>query len=116
MVDERAPPKILLLFTGVFANGGIQRFNHTLLTALSALDLECDVLSMHDSIQSIGQRDFGPRTTIRGFSGSRWQFSKCAFRTIVGNRYDWVLIGHINLLVFTLLALLLKPFTKARAV
>jgi phosphatidylinositol alpha-1,6-mannosyltransferase len=116
MADERAPPKILLLFTGVFANGGIQRFNHTLLTALSALDLECHVLSMHDSTRSIGQPDFGPRTTIRGFSGSRWHFSTCALRTIIGNRYDWILIGHVNLLVFTFLALALRPFSQARAV
>ncbi|HEY0799372.1 MAG TPA: hypothetical protein VGD54_00905, partial [Steroidobacteraceae bacterium] len=99
-----------MLLTGVFVNGGIQRFNHTLLAALSALDLECDVLSMHDSIKSVGEGNFGPRTRIRGFSGSRWQFSKCAFRNIVGNHYDWILIGHVNLLVFTIVTLLVKPF------
>src|SRR6202035_3337433 len=98
MVDKRAPARVLLLVTGVFVNGGIQRFNHTLLAALSALDLDCDVLSMHDSLQSTAQQDFGTRTRIRGFAGSRWQFSKCAVGSIIGNRYDWILIGHINLL------------------
>jgi phosphatidylinositol alpha-1,6-mannosyltransferase len=116
MADTRAPARILLLVTGVFVNGGIQRFNHTLLAALSALDLECDVLSMHDSLQSTGQSGFGARTSIRGFAGSRWHFSKSAFRSIVGNRYDWILIGHVNLLVFTIAALLLKPFSRTRAV
>jgi phosphatidylinositol alpha-1,6-mannosyltransferase len=116
MVDKRAPARILLLVTGVFVNGGIQRFNHTLLAALSALDLECDVLSMHDSQQTTGQASFGPRTRIRGFSGSRWQFSKCAFGNIMGNRYDWILIGHVNLLVFTIATLLLKPFSGTRTV
>jgi glycosyltransferase involved in cell wall biosynthesis len=114
MVGNRAQAKILMLFTGVFMNGGIQRFNHTLLAALSALDLECDVLSMHDSIESVGQPTFGPRTTIRGCSGSRWEFSKHAFMNIVGNRYDWILIGHVNLLVFTILAMLFRPFSRTR--
>jgi glycosyltransferase involved in cell wall biosynthesis len=116
MVGKRAPARILLLLTGVFVNGGIQRFNHTLLAALSALDLECDVLSMHDSIKSIEQANFGPRTRILGFCGSRWQFSKCALGNIVANRYDWILIGHVNLLVFTIAALLIKPFSQTRAV
>ena len=116
MADERAPARVLLLVTGVFVNGGIQRFNHTFLAALSALDLECDVLSMHDSLQSAAQPGFGTRTRIRGFAGSRWQFSKCAMKCVVGNRYDWILIGHINLLVFTITALLLRPFSRTRTV
>jgi len=116
MATKRASARVLLLVTGVFMKGGIQRFNHTLLAALSALDLECDVLSLHDSFQSAGQHDFGMSTSIRGFSGSRWQFSKCAFKSIMGNRYDWILIGHINLLVFTIAALLIRPFSRTRAV
>ena len=116
MADKRAPARVLLLVTGVFVNGGIQRFNHTLLAALSALDLDCDVLSMHDSLQSTAQQDFGTRTRIRGFAGSRWQFSKCAVRSIIGNRYDWILIGHINLLVFTIVTLLIRPFSRSRSV
>jgi phosphatidylinositol alpha-1,6-mannosyltransferase len=116
MADERAPARVLLLVTGVFVNGGIQRFNHTFLAALSALDLECDVLSMHDSLQSTGHPGFGTRTKIRGFSGSRWQFSKRAFLSIMSNRYDWILIGHINLLVFTIAALLVRPFSRTRTV
>jgi phosphatidylinositol alpha-1,6-mannosyltransferase len=116
MVDKRAPARILLLVTGVFVNGGIQRFNHTLLAALSSLDLECDVLSMHDSVHSSGQPSFGTKTRIRGFSGSRWQFSKCAFLSLMSNRYDWILIGHINLLVFTIATLLVRPLSRTRTV
>lgn len=116
MPDNRAPARVLLLFTGVFPKGGIQRFNHTLLAALSALDLQCDVLSMHDSINLDERSTFGPGTTLQGFSGSRWQFSKCAFGRILGNSYDWILIGHVNLLVFTVAALLLKPLARTRAV
>jgi phosphatidylinositol alpha-1,6-mannosyltransferase len=116
MNGKRAPGRVLLLVTGLFVNGGIQRFNHTLLAALSALDLECDVLSMHDSLQSTAQSGFGTRTSIRGFAGSRWQFSKCAMRSIMANRYDWILIGHINLLVFTIASLLLRPFSRTRSV
>jgi len=116
MADKRAPTRVLLLLTGVFVNGGIQRFNHTLLAALSELDVECEVLSMHDPIHSTAQSIFGSSTRIRGFSGSRWQFLKCALGNILGKRYDWILIGHINLLVFSIAASLLRPFSRTRAV
>lgn len=116
MPANSARARVLLLFTGVFPKGGIQRFNHTLLAALSTLDVECDVISMHDSIRLTGQSTFGSRTTLRGFSGSRLQFLKCAFGRILCNRYDWIVIGHVNLLVFTVAAMLFRPFSRARAV
>jgi len=41
MRSARESPRILLLFTEVFASGGIQRFNQTFLAALSLLNVEC---------------------------------------------------------------------------
>ena len=115
MAGDRRPARMLCLFTGVFANGGIQRFNRTLLTALNDLDVECDVLSMHDSPAPSVDEGWNPRMRIRGFEGSRWEFSKAALRALLRNGYDIVLVGHINFLVFTMAALMLRPWTRTRS-
>lgn len=108
------PARMLLLLTGVFVNGGIQRFNHTLLSALSELDVECDVLSIHDTPAGIGTSGLDRRFNIRGFCGSRRRFSTAAARAMFRTDYDWILIGHINFLVFTMGVLELRPFSRAR--
>jgi glycosyltransferase involved in cell wall biosynthesis len=115
-METRAPARMLLLFTGVFANGGIQRFNQTLLTALSSLDVKCDVLSIHDTSDTIAQNASRQNIRIRGFRGSRSKFSDAALRAILSRRYDWIVIGHVNLLVFAMAALSLKPFSGSRTV
>jgi glycosyltransferase involved in cell wall biosynthesis len=114
MAEKHAPARILLLVTGIFMKGGIQRFNHTLLSALGTLDVECDVLSIHDSPEVHADAAFGAKIRIRGFSGSRMLFSKSAFGKMAFGRYDWILIGHVNLLVFSVASLLFKPLTRCR--
>jgi phosphatidylinositol alpha-1,6-mannosyltransferase len=114
MARDGGPVRMLLLFTGVFANGGIQRFNHTLLNALSALEVECDVLSIHDTPATIGTSGLEQRFRIRGFGGSRRQFSAAALGAMLRNDYDWILIGHINFLVFAISVLQLRPFARTR--
>jgi phosphatidyl-myo-inositol dimannoside synthase len=91
-------PRVLLLFTEVFASGGIQRFNQTLLAALTQLDARCDVLSLHDSKQSIERGTPAGNIHVTGFSGSRWRFSSATIRALLTARYDWMVVGHINLL------------------
>ena len=109
-------PRILLLFTEVFANGGIQRFNKTFLAALTELNARCDVLSMHDSKQSIGGQAPHRNVRVTGFAGSRWEFSRATIRAVWGARYDWIVIGHINLLSMTIAALFTNPFRRPRTV
>jgi phosphatidyl-myo-inositol dimannoside synthase len=103
-------PRLLLLFTEVFANGGIQRFNKTFLAALMELNVRCDVLSMHDSRQSIERQPLHRNVQVTGFCGSRLQFSIATIRAVWGGRYDWVVIGHINLVSLTITALAANPF------
>jgi len=113
MGSVRESRRILLLFTEVFANGGIQRFNQTFLAALALLNVQCDVLSMHDSPDSIARRTPQPNIRVTGFVGNRRKFAAATVRAIWRCRYDWVVIGHINLLSMTMAALAAKPGSQA---
>ena len=65
---------------------------------------------MHDSRQSIERQPLHRNIQVTGFSGSRLQFSIATIRAVWGGRYDWVLIGHINLVSLTITALTANPF------
>ena len=110
----QGPARLLLLFTDVYAHGGIQRFNQTLMNALTTFDVECDVLSIHDSENVGTESPLRPRVRFRGFGGSRARFSLAALRLIITRRYEWVVVGHINLLVFAVVAVVLKHVIRPR--
>lgn len=113
MGPAREPPRMLLLCTEVFANGGIQRFNQTLLAALALLKVRCDVLSVNDTQESIGRVDPQTNIQVTGFAGKRRRFAAAAILAIWRRRYDWVLVGHINLLSMTAVALAARPASPA---
>src|SRR6202035_891492 len=46
MASRGAAQRVLCIFTEVFANGGIQRFNQTMLDACGNLTIDCQVLSL----------------------------------------------------------------------
>jgi phosphatidyl-myo-inositol dimannoside synthase len=95
---------VLFLSTGVFANGGIQRFNQTLLHAFEQLGIRYRVLSLNDSPQAIAKGSKLNGDSITGFNGDRRRFVLAVFAEIMRNRYEWVLIGHVN---FAALAMML---------
>jgi phosphatidyl-myo-inositol dimannoside synthase len=113
MRPARESPRVLLLFTEVFANGGIQRFNQTFLAALAQLNVQCDVLSMHDTQESIARSKPQSNIRVTGFMGNRRKFAAATVHAIWRRRYDWVLIGHINLLSMTVAALSTQPASRA---
>jgi glycosyltransferase involved in cell wall biosynthesis len=116
MASSRPARRILLLFTAVYANGGIQRFNQTFIAAMTSLGVRCDVLSMHDTDASIGSRRLDPSVHAIGFSGSRVRFARAAMRALWSQKYDWVLIGHINLLTLIMAVVTTRPLMRARTV
>ncbi len=91
-------PRILFLFTEVFANGGIQRFNQTILDACECLGIRCSVLSLNDSPESIARHPKRNNVSISGSSGNRRLFALAAAGALLRRRYDYVAIGHINFL------------------
>ena len=115
MAQGQSAPRALLLLTGVFANGGIQRFNQTLAAALSSLDVECDVLSLQDSPSTVRNPSLWNGVHIRGFAGDRVRFSLAAMRFLWKGRYDWLVIGHINFVVLAGILMVFQPFTRTRA-
>lgn len=91
--------RVLLLLSQVFANGGVQRFNRTLLAAIETLGCECDVYSLaddeaaHDKWQ---QENSGLH--VRTFGGSKPRFALAVIRAVASGRYDDVIIGHVHFL------------------
>jgi phosphatidylinositol alpha-1,6-mannosyltransferase len=116
MQSAREPKRVLLLFTEVFANGGIQRFNQTLLSALGELGVHCDILSMCDSRNPIGGNTLPRHMNFIGFGRGRVRFAAAMLRAICGGYYDWIVIGHVNLLVLAISALMTKPLRRTRTI
>lgn len=115
MTVSKGPRRLLFLVTEVCANGGIQRFNQTLLEACSRQAIGCDVLSLNDSADSIRARPAQNHIQIVGFSGNRPRFAAAVAAALLKNRHDRVLIGHVNFLVLAMMALVLRPFGRPRA-
>jgi glycosyltransferase involved in cell wall biosynthesis len=116
MEPAEKPGRVLLLLTELFANGGIQRFNQTLLGALETLGVECDVLTLHDSPETIQRRPLDGRIAVTGFRGRRLMFAIATLRAVWTHRYAWVVVGHANLLSMTATALATNPWARARTV
>ncbi len=113
MVSRGTAPRVLFLFTEVFANGGIQRFNQTMLDACARLDIDCRVLSLNDTPASIAKHPERIHLSVVGFSGDRRRFALATAGALLRDHYDRVLIGHINLLTLAIAVLALRPFHRA---
>ena len=116
MVSKSIPPRVLFLFTEVFANGGIQRFNQTILEACDGLGIQCRVLSLNDSTASITKHFQPGNRSVMGFSGNRRRFAFAVADALLRDRYERVLIGHINFLTLAVAVLFLRPFHRAPTV
>lgn len=103
---------MLLLATEIFAAGGIQRFNQTVLAAYGQGNITCDVLALNDTPSSIADGASHPNVAVSGFCGDRRRFALAVVRALWRHRYDWLLVGHINLLCLTVICLGLNPFKR----
>jgi phosphatidyl-myo-inositol dimannoside synthase len=104
--------KILFLFSSTLANGGIQRFNRTLIAACQQLGLSCDVLSLQDSSTESELEPFGGTIKFRGFSRSRIRYATAVVMSLLSGQYRIVVIGHINLLRLVVGASLLRWWNR----
>jgi phosphatidylinositol alpha-1,6-mannosyltransferase len=112
-VSREPVPRVLFVFTEVFANGGIQRFNQTILDACHRLGIACRVLSLRDSPASIAKHVARDDEFIRGFSGDRRRFALAVLTAVINGDYDRLLIGHINLVSLVECARMLRPFGRS---
>ncbi|MDE2349026.1 MAG: glycosyltransferase family 4 protein, partial [Gammaproteobacteria bacterium] len=101
------PMRVLALFSEVHGNGGIQRFNRTLLAACARLGIDCDVLSLHDARAA-------DAADAAGCGGSRVRFALRAARRLATRRYDWLLVGHVNFLALAVALRVLATPSRPR--
>jgi phosphatidylinositol alpha-1,6-mannosyltransferase len=106
-------PRVLFLFTEVFAHGGIQRFNQTILDAATRLGIHCRVLSLNDSTAPAASHPEHRNLSVVGFSGNRRRYALAVAAELLQGRYDRVLIGHVNFLLLAIAVLVLRPFSRA---
>jgi glycosyltransferase involved in cell wall biosynthesis len=99
--------RVLLIMGEVFANGGIQRFNRTLLGACGLLDVDCDLLALNDSEAGRESWPAHPSINVRVFDHDRIRFALATIAAARFGRYDIIIVGHINLL--TLVVASLRP-------
>ena len=105
--------RVLLLFSEVFANGGIQRFNRTLLAAIETLGCDCDVYSLADDETARRKWSESASTLrVRVFGGDKARFAAAAIRAVASAAYDDVIIGHVHFLELVVSA---RVFGRRRA-
>jgi phosphatidyl-myo-inositol dimannoside synthase len=105
---------MLLLMSEVFVNGGIQRFNRTLLAACARLDITCDVLTLNDREPGQDRPRPDPCINIRGFNHDKVRFAFATFAAALFGRYDAIMVGHINLLTLAVASLTLRRLGRPR--
>src|SRR6266850_7308945 len=108
------PRRVLLIMGEVFADGGIQRFNRTFITACTRLNIVCDVLALNDGESSRTRWPAPQSARIRVFGRHRVRFALATIRSLLGGRYDVVVIAHVNLLTFVVAALLPRRWAPIR--
>ena len=93
------PRRIVVLISGVQANGGIQRYNRALCTALgdiaAAQGAELEVLSLHDA--DAGQTRIGAHVASRGYGGARARFAAGAVAALA-RPHALAVIAHVDFL------------------
>lgn len=107
-------PRVLVLLSEVYADGGIQRFNRTFLSACDRIGATCDVLSLGDD-ERARQRWKEPGTAaIRVFGHDKARFALAVAAALLRGDHDLVIIGHVNLLTLVAASLTFRPHAKAR--
>ena len=104
-------PRALVLLSQIYVDGGIQRFNRTFLSACDRLGVACDVLSLADTEESRSNWAAPDGASVRTFNRSKVRFAFAVFAATLRGRHDFIVIGHINLLILVAACV---SFRKAR--
>ena len=114
-IDGSARPgRVLLLMSEVYADGGIQRFNRTLLMACARLGVSCDVLALNDPEESRRRWEAPPRISVRVFGRNRVRFVLATLAALLSGRHETIIVGHVNLLTLAVSALPLRRLRHVR--
>lgn len=103
-----------MIVSQVCADGGIQRFNRTFVAACDHLGLQCDVLSLRDSEESRDRWQPPASATLELFGHNKVRFALAVTAKILRGGYDYIIIGHIN--VLTLVVAVTKLWKSAQTI
>jgi len=104
----KSPKKVLMLVTAAGTDGGIQRFNKTLIAACGQLDVQLTLYSLTDTSDTVENLGALPVSSVRAFAGRKARFAVAVMRAIWHGGYDVVVIGHVHLI--TLVGALLSLY------
>ena len=109
-----SPPRALVVVSATYADGGIQRFNRTFLTACDQLGMTSEVLSLGDSLEVSSSWSEPSSTSVRVFNHNKPRFALEVFAKILSGDHEVIVVGHINLLWLVAAATRVKR--KARVI
>ena len=105
--------RALVIVSQVCADGGIQRFNRTFVAACDRLGVRCDVLSLGDSEASRAHwRAPDSVVTLKLFGHDKIRFALAVTAAIVRGGYDFIIIGHVNILTLVVAATKLRSSAR----
>jgi glycosyltransferase involved in cell wall biosynthesis len=107
-------PRALVLLTQTYVDGGIQRFNRTFLLACDRLGVACDVCSLADTDDSRTRWTEPSSAKIRVFNHDKVRFALVVSAALLRGGYDFVVIGHVNLLALTAIGVSARPRAGTR--
>ncbi len=68
--------------TAAGMDGGIERFNNTLISACERLDVQLPLYSLCDNANSLKHLGAGRATSVKAFAGSRARFAMAITRAV----------------------------------
>lgn len=101
-----------MIVSQVCADGGIQRFNRTFVAACDHLGLKCDVLSLRDSEESRDRWQPPAGTNVALFGHNKVRFALAVTEKVLRGGYDFIIIGHINILTLVVGATMLRKSAR----
>jgi glycosyltransferase involved in cell wall biosynthesis len=102
------------VLSALYTDGGIQRFNRTLLTACANLNIRCDVLSLGDSEAERSRWSSPASAQVAVYAHRKLAFSVATAARIALGSYDFIVVGHVNLV--TLVARIARLFSRSRTI
>jgi len=101
-------PRALVIVTEVCLDGGIQRFNRTFINACDQLGVDCHVLSLGDPEHARVRWSAPTSARIETFNRDKLRFALRVGQQIIRGTWQFIVIGHINLLELAVAARRLK--------
>lgn len=108
---QKAPRLLFLNLMAFSKTGGIEKFNRCFLKALQSVDQKnASQVCSYSLYDNEADEKYFQKDNYKGFSGNRLSFVWASF--IKARKYDYIILGHINLAIVGFLIKLFLPKKK----